>query len=132
MSHESDEEGMQEQPCEAGHLVHRVLQPDQVVEGRATFRAFLPRNKDKGKLSLLVCATPAAALLEWQSGYPSSQAQSVGTHAEKVYQSVGLALTPDPTQELPNHHVADFNVLQDEKMRKAVAVELAKKAAVGP
>lgn len=113
--------------------MHRVAADAAWVQGDVISpQAFLPRPKDRNKLSLLDTGqTAAEALNSWRIAFPNSKATTTLTHRAQSYAALYVPLGETPTTRLPTHCTADYTGLCTEDA-EVVAALLAENPAIGP
>lgn len=113
--------------------MHRVVAGSAWIQGNIVSpQAFLPRPKDKSKLSLFDLGQDAQAALDaWRARFPKNGANATLTQASGNFIGLELALHEDPSQAFDAHCTADFSGLIAEDAEIAATL-LAESCKVGP
>lgn len=101
--------------------IHRIAYPEQVAaDGTVNARAFVPRPKDKGLLSVLNRGSAAhAALAEFRTAFPKSHCKHALTVVAGQVIDLNVPIREDPSANLPSHAVADFTTLSLDEVELA-------------
>lgn len=100
-------------------LFLRQVHPDFIPAGKLTSQAFMPFPKDAGKLSVYDGSRidPAEAYMHYTKVLHYESHSVWGVTGEEVA-GAGLATSPDPLKDFPEHAVIDFTSHAEKEYRK--------------